>query len=378
MKKLPLTFLGLYCKIICFLIIVKRKVIRLGNILSNPTFIFGITFGVILLLSVIGTRKSLGTVTAENFFSINQTNWIKGFAIALVAFSHYYGNIGVTVTGAGYVGAFGVGVFFLCSGYGLTVSKLKKTDYAKGFLKNKLLRIYAPYTIAFIAEWLIVLLTPFSCDDNIIINYLTISLPKALIWYLKVQVTLYIVYYIMLLISKNNNKLFCGGIFAISIAYMIIGFCVGLKPHWYQNALWFPIGIFIAMNKTAVYNFISKYFIRAVIITLFMFALGWGLIHFISGDVLHQIIMIYGLIAFVVIISTKVCGSSKLMNFLGRHSIEIYFSHSMVSKCLGSYFIMDNLVWAFVFIIVSVLLAIPIKFLSNKIVKTVDTITVKK
>ena len=94
-------------------------------ILYNPTIIFVITFFVITIFSLCGTRKNIGEVKEDNFFSVNQTNRLRGIAIVWVAFSHYYQNIGASFMCA-YIGTFGVGVFFLCSGYGLTVSRLNK------------------------------------------------------------------------------------------------------------------------------------------------------------------------------------------------------------------------------------------------------------
>ncbi|MEE1125889.1 MAG: acyltransferase [Acutalibacteraceae bacterium] len=345
-------------------------------ILYDPTMIFIITFFVITVFSLIGTRKNIGKINENEFFSINQTNWLRGVAISWIAFSHYYQDIGASFLCA-YIGTFGVGVFFLCSGYGLTVSKLKKKDYHKGFLKNKLLRIYAPYVVAFIIKWLMVLLIPVECNDNIFLNFLTVSLPNAVIWYLKVQIIMYIVYYVMMLICKDSNKMFCGSIFLLSAVYMLIGYFTGIESYWYQNTLWFPIGILLATYKTEIFSFIQKYFIRIFILCLFFFAIGFGLVYLIGGNAIYELIMTNATVACILLLCTKLNGESKIMKLMGRYSLEIYFSHSIVATLAKAYFPLDNTILAFVFIIASVLVAIPIKFSANKIVAVVDKITNK-
>lgn len=265
--------------------------------------------------------------------------------------------------------------FFLCSGYGLTMSKLKKKDYHKGFLKNKLLRIYGPYVITFAIKWLLVLLIPLECNDNIFLNFLTVSLPNAVIWYLKVQIIMYIVYYIMLRICRDNNKMFCGSIFLLSVVYMLIGYFTGIESFWYQNTLWFSIGIVLATYKIDILKFIQKYFIRIFILCWTLFVVGFGLVYFIGGNV--QIIVVNAMVACILLFCTKFSGDSKIMKFMGNYSLEIYFSHSIVATLSKAYFPMDNLILAFVFIIASVFVAIPIKFLSNKIIAIVDKVTSK-
>lgn len=349
----------------------------MGFILNNPTFIFTVTFCIIIVFSFVGVRESLGNMTAESYFNIDHTNWLKGIAIALVSYAHYYVEIETSFICSATIGAIGVGIFFLCSGYGLTISKTKKKDYHKYFLKNKLLRIYAPYTVAFVVQWLLVLFKPIECNDNMFLCYLTISLPNSIIWYLKVQVIMYIVYYILMLICKDNNKMLCCLMFVASIVYMIIGYCIGIPSVWYQNTLWFPIGIALAIYKTTIYGFIDKYFIRMIMSLLIMFALGFSLVYFIGGNVIYDMILIYGAIGCILIISTKVSGKSKLINFMGKHSIEIYFAHSIFLKLAACYFVMDNLIIAFSFLVATIFIAIPIKIISGKIVAGIDKITVK-
>ena len=99
--------------------------------------------------------------------------------------------------------------------------------------------------------------------------------------------------------------------------------------------------------------------------------------YFIGLNVIYGIIMTNAVVACILLLCTKLSGDSKVMSFIGKHSIEIYFSHSIVNILSVAFFPLDNLILAFVFIIASVLVAIPIKFLSNKIVAVVDKITNK-
>ncbi len=335
--------------------------------------IFGITFFVMMIFSLVGVRKSIGKIDEKDFLSVNQTNWLKGIAVAWIAFSHYYSYIG-TFFLCSYIGTCGVGIFFLCSGYGLTVSKMKKKNYHKGFLKNKLTRVYAPFTVAFLLNWLMVLLIPIECTDNFFLGFITISLPNNITWYLKVQVIMYIVYYVLMLICRENNKMFLGSMVALSVIFMIIGYCTGITSFWYQNTLWFAIGIFIAMYKTVLFNFLKKYFIFVFSMFFLVFVGGFALLYFIGGKVIYDIIMLNAALVCIVLICSKISGDSKVVRFLGKYSIEIFFSHITVLTIAKSCLPMNNLIGAFAYILASILVAIPIKFLANKILAITDKI----
>ena len=73
----------------------------------------------------------------------------------------------------------------------------------------------------------------------------------------------------------------------------------------------------------------------------------------------------------------KTCGNSKTLKFIGQHSIELYLAHSATLKILE---MLDykNILLFVPFIILSIALAIPIKFLSGKIIKGLDILLFKK
>lgn len=264
------------------------------------------------------------------------------------------------------IGQIGVAIFFLFSGYGLMSSKMKKPDYDKGFLKNKLLRIYSPFAVAFVLCLLVMLLFKFQITDNLPLSFIILSLPNTTNWYLKIQVLMYIAFFISLKLFKKNIKAFIIFISCASVIYMIIGAYLNIESFWYKNTLYFPIGLILAAYKNQIYNFITKRYVLSVIFSLILFCAGISSFYMFGG-LATNLVYIFSFILIMFVLSTKLCSSSKTLEFFGKYSIEIYLSHTIMLK-LFKLVDENNILYFIPFILISVVIALLIKYISKKII----------
>ena len=85
-----------------------------------PVTLLSLAF--LLIISIIGTPKSIKQLNSDVFFFFFLTNWLRGIAIIMVVLSHYYPLLGMTfsdgiISFSRNIGTVGVAIFFLLSGY---------------------------------------------------------------------------------------------------------------------------------------------------------------------------------------------------------------------------------------------------------------------
>ena len=108
---------------------------------AHQTFFFGI-FLIIVLLVTFTTKK--------NYTPLSLTQELKGFAILTILFGH----IGYFLSANqeflypfSIASGMGVNLFLFLSGYGLTISQLKKGDSPLAFYKRRLSKLFIPFWI---------------------------------------------------------------------------------------------------------------------------------------------------------------------------------------------------------------------------------------
>ena len=123
-----------------------------------PVTLLSLAF--LLIISIIGTPKSIKQLNSDVFFSVEQTNWLRGIAIIMVVLSHYYPLLGMTfsdgiISFSRNIGTVGVAIFFLLSGYATMISYSKKENYLNHYIPKRLLRLYVPFLIVFVLHYIL-------------------------------------------------------------------------------------------------------------------------------------------------------------------------------------------------------------------------------
>lgn len=339
------------------------------NIIDTPLFLAGIAFLMLIIMSLKGVKSNLGSITIKNFFDKEQTDILRGIAIVFVVYCHYFGGIGLPYYYTS-VGTIGVGLFFLMSGFGLMTSRMRKKDYNKNFMRKRLSRIYPTFTISFVICCIIYCFLSWPLKTKHIIDFLILSLPDSVNWYLKVQVIMYVVFWLLSLIIKDNKK-FVISLIGVSVLYFIIANLTLKNDYmWYETAPVFSIGAVLAFYKEKVYNIVSRKYKTFLFASFGLIFISFGLYYYIGG-LYPEIAFVYSAVLLFFMSMFKLKGSSKVMKFLGNISLELYLSHTIILK-VSSFINLGSFVGMIIFLSLSIILAIIIKFFSDRILKVIN------
>lgn len=350
--------------------------------MSVPIIIALISFCILFVMIIGGAISAKAFTTEASFMSVNQTNWIRSIAILMVMMSHYYPLLGLTYSDGvisfclnfGYMG---VAIFFLLSGYSVMISKNNKSNYLKGFLANRLLRLYVPFLIVFILNFFVLLITGKEVKIEDILMFPIMSLPNTLNWYLKIQLGLYILFFIIAKLIKNNIVMI-GITSVICISYMIVGFFSGLTAFWYETVFAFPVGMLLANYKERIYQIITKRYYLSLPFSLMVF-LACLIPYYLKGGTIFEIVFVFGMLQFIVCLCARIAGnvSNILLAHLGVISLELYLVHIVIINAvivnleLEKQNLLINIIVFTMFIVVSIFVAKFVSIASKRITRLV-------
>ena len=169
-----------------------------------------------------------------------------------------------------YWGAFGTGLFFLLSGYGMFLSLQKAKEITTNYLLNKLRKLFLP----FFYTWVIYLLFFIIFDRSqinlhLLSEFFTLSLPLGIdTWFFKVILGLYLLI-ILLFRIPISNALRITIISILVFTYYIVFRELSFGPWWYNTVLNFPLGMLFAWRKEMVQN---KYYSLLIILSTLAFS----------------------------------------------------------------------------------------------------------
>lgn len=272
--------------------------------------------------------------------SLSRIKWIdacKGFAIFLVVVGHVadgyirsnifenYNNGIILIHSIIY--SFHMALFFLISGYTFKIAYLKEERIKKNKIKTQLINIFIIFTIFTILQWVVkymfknVVNTEFTVHD-LLLMYIK---PMAPYWYLW---DLFIFYIIGVLIYKykDNQRLIIGILFLSTIICSVI--------FWTTSVFWsiFKFLLFLLCFIMGIFwDKIKKDNFKLIISILGI--CSYNIANIIcNNEIINHILYVINTLSIVYIIIyifSKIpkLGNSKILNYLGQHSLEIYVLH---------------------------------------------------
>lgn len=346
----------------------------------NEIIILGFSLVLLLFLFFKGFVKEYNTIDASTYFSKSQTDWLRGVAIVGIIYSHYLSINASWSWQIGFLGIFGVAIFLFLSGYSAMFSFVNKPNYLKKYIPKRLVRLYIPFIIVYIIYSIVLLISGYRFTIWDFVKMPVMSLPRTLNWYLKVQLALYIVFYVIAKFSKKKNNVPLI-LLPICIIYMIIGMIMGLNFYWYESSFMFPLGMLFALYREKVFNFLNNKYVLKLIISFFVFVLSY-LGVFLYGGVLSEIIFVVGFMQFLTMLCVRFKGNSKMSILLGTISIDLYLTHTMVPTFVKLFYSGEiNIISYIVTLLIAFFAAFAVskfsKILSDKLLKNIEKVNKK-
>lgn len=254
--------------------------------------------------------------------TIDHTKQLKGIAILLVIIGHLKNALSLSLPEfITYAGAWGVSLFLILSGYGLTKSYLKNGPFL-----FKRFNILIPYSIlTFI--WIIVDILIFKKSYSIRVILLSLfgfdftrSIDPSM-WYISFILMWYTIFYIVFKLPiRNSLKLVILFLFSFLFKnYSLTRYTKEIAWQWQLHAYVFPIGVLSGLY--------SKY-LSKLKITLFSSFLFFGMFFlFVNKSKIsinyYSISNLLCAVGFIVSINVFT-NKSKLFQFVGNISYEMY------------------------------------------------------
>lgn len=321
-------------------------------------------------------------------------DFLKGFSIFtivlyhLISFYDFYEWSNVVKFASTFGGA-GVHVFFVCSGFGLYLSHLKKGISFGQFVKKKFSRVYIPYAILVLVSFLLPNIYP---KDGVPALASHLLLYKMFVpaysdsfgghlWFISTIIQFYLVFYILIKTKeKLGNKKYLILSIVISVLYGLVVAALGKQGirtwnSFFLQYLWeFSVGMVLAeyyKNGKLSENKLSmkKVFIAAVLGTGITGITGYlGGAFKLFND--YASLVGYGSIALFIYLM-KIGFVNKFFIWLSSLSYEWYLIHGLIFQLFamalpkGSSLLLFTLVF-----IVSIPLALVYKTIVNYTLNT--------
>lgn len=323
---------------------------------------------------------------------------LKGYLAICILVHHLY-QFGVFLSGStlGYpfllLGHWGVVIFMFMSGFGLFSSYLSKGDtYIKSFFRARLLPFYVTYLFFVALYTCFELINGKEITASEILHSLTYG--GTIIsfgWYLQLTLLMYLLFYILKLIFRNEGAF----IYALCISvliFLIINFCLSSQKNVYEPSFAFVLGVIFAgrnyhmpvlfSQKPVPFAVIGLLSFLAItlVTTLIVFRYSDVLESNILADLLYLLLMMVADLSLVIFVLTfnviaNRSFSKVIVNpvsrFLGKYSLEIYALQGLFLRLLNNK-ISNRAVYAAVAVSCIILFSIPVHMFLSSVKKALS------
>lgn len=290
---------------------------------------------VLLLIFILWKFKFFGKDFNSAYLDKGQTDALNGIFIFIVLISHMRGYL-PAITGdwavaqfCSTLGQMMVTSFMFISGYGCTVSYLKKgSPYINAMPRNRILPVLLNFDIAVLIYWLLmhfVFKKTFSAGIIIASLFGWESIGNSN-WYIFAILCLYIIFYISFkFFGKSKFGILLSLVF-LTLVFIKVVECFKGSAHWfYDTAFCFTFGVFYAYYKDKIWEVVTASNIRYLSLLAFFLAafiymnitgFGYSALYFNMYAVCFVCLMI--------LVMMKVKIGNKILAFFGSHVFEIY------------------------------------------------------
>lgn len=274
------------------------------------------------------------------YISKETCNMMRGIAALVIILHHtvnyislgpildfFLKNIGASMTT----------IFFFYSGYGLMLSRNKKEDYMKQFLKKRIPSIVIPYLIVNIVY---------------IVGSALLGMPVAVLerckelaqgrtivpfsWYVIVILILYLCFYLSFRwLQPKQGLCLC---ILLNIGYIVTAYLIGFDEYWYNTAFAFSFGLLYAYAFDRVDPLVRKHPILGAVISVGIFFVLFVMGRILNGSslvVLIKSLRSAAFCMFALYASMLLVKQFRLLHWLGDRSFELYLYQGVAFMVLN-------------------------------------------
>lgn len=216
-------------------------------------------------------------------------------------------------------GYLSTGVFFLLSGYGLTISINNHKPLKLNYLYQKLWTIFSTFLFAYLVSYIGFTISGVEISlTDIIKDICTLTIPFNTTWFLKVIFFVYLVYITLHYCFESKKALIY---FTVLLCVFWVIAKVYLPIMYNTSVLNFALGMFLVYYK----DYISSKRYLALLITIILFII------FQILDLQPLISLSYSIIVIILfsyINSIKI----KFIEYIGENSLIFYLAHLYLMK----------------------------------------------
>ena len=281
------------------------------------------------------------------------TEQLKGIAIILVVLGHFIVTkfINSSNSAFNYLGAQGVAIFLILSGYGLTKSFLKR-GMDKGFLARRWRVVLFPYSLVTLLWFMLdyfkgkmyslktIVLSLAGFDFNLTMD--------ATMWYITFILMWYLIYYLIFSL-KLPNSLRVGLLFGFAYLFRYhtrVDLTEQVYWQWGLHAFMFPLGTLLALVPQSLSQLTKKTVTAGL---SFIGIMGLGIYSFSvqNNDLGLGPYMLsnfgFSVVTLSSIIILELFGLySRLLQFIGSISFEIYLLEAVFMYKLSLPYVLPN------------------------------------
>lgn len=341
-----------------------------------------IVYAALLVLALIGSKVSVKKFNTAEYLSMNSTNTVRGFFIMLIFLSHfmqyytytnpidiYGGNISRTL------GQMIVVMFMFYSGYGVCESvKRKGGGYVKSFPKNRVFKTLLHFDIAMLIYFILSLILK--------LNYPAQRVLLALIgwesignsnWYIFAVLVLYLITWVAFSIFRKNR--YFAAVLTTALIGVYIAVIYNFKEYWwYDTVLCYAAGMWYSLGKDKIEKLLTKNNVIWLILAVAL-AVGWWYAHKFRVVPALRVVEAIVFALLVIVLSLKISINNKPLEWLGKHTFEIYVLMRIPMKLLHLWGLKEINLYLYFFASLAATLVICVLF--SLLLKAVDKLFFK-
>lgn len=262
------------------------------------------------------------------FFSKDYTTVLKGLCCIFIVIGHtpevYQNSLQDMLSSFGYVR---VTLFFMMTGYGISLCADRKVGYMKSFWRNRLASLLVPGILVNIAS----LFIHRGIDGNFDIYYLTFLDPYISVL-LQYYVFFYIVYYGKKFYGeKVSNIILITGVTLSSFLEYILNDGFRAWPYERMGIVW---GILLYNNFDYIKKFVTPNVVK--VLTFLFLSLILGILYvkykyvYFWCEYLLKIVLGAVIVVLLFLLSSNRIWGNRVMSFFGDIFYEVFLSHMLI------------------------------------------------